>query len=98
MIVEFHDQPGQMRHADFQEWRQRNPGGWFLKFKNKATARLHASECDHSGSTDWTPEEYGKSLTASRKVCAEDQVELLAWAERAGLAIVRCQHCVDRIE
>src|ERR1700674_3869678 len=94
MLTEFQDDDSRVVHREFQSWRRRHPGGFFLTFGSKQKARLHATLCSHSGDVHWTVEETGQSLTTDRKVCAENQEVLLAWSARLGVQVVRCADCL----
>lgn len=94
MTVEFHDQQGRIFHQEFQKWRRLHPRGYFLTFSAKQRAQLHTTLCWHSGTSDWTYEDFGASLTTKRKICADSYDDLLAWATREGVAVSRCAHCL----
>lgn len=94
MTVEFHDQQGRIFHQEFQKWRRLHPHGYFLTFSAKQRAQLHTTLCWHSGTSDWTYEDFGASLTTKRKICADSYDDLLAWATREGVAVSRCAHCL----
>ena len=95
-LVQFEDglQAG-TQHAQFQEWRQKHPEGFFLNRKTSANALLHTSLCDHPGNTEWGAE-IRQSLTAKQKICAETVRELEEWAKGNGVAVEECRDCAPR--
>lgn len=104
MIFDFHDKKGKILHDEFKVWRTAHFfDGFFLAFKDKRHASLHSSECrDRSaGDMNWdgffdASTEPQSSLTKKRKVCSNDQVELLSWADMEGIAVTPCVHCLDQ--
>ena len=94
MTIEFQDGAGRIAHPEFQDWRRLHPRGFFLTFSSKQRARLHAALCPHCGNVDWSYEDVGQSLTNKRKVCAESEGELLAWAERQTVEVSTCSDCL----
>ena len=104
MIVEFHDKNGQERHDEFREWRLVNfEDGFFLAFKDKHHASLHASHCRgrSGGGANWDgffgkPIEPPPSLTKKRKACSTDQGELLLWAGLNGVEVIWCAECLGQ--
>lgn len=103
MIKEFQDRDGFNHHDAFQLWRRQNPSGYFLTFKTKMKANLHGSNCDHSGTPDFTMAERKKeglvgSLTRHKKVCSETEKELLEWSLLNEVQAAVCYHCNSRIE
>jgi hypothetical protein len=94
VLTEFEDTENRVVHAKFQAWRRNHPDAFFLTFGSKQRSRLHAASCPHSGDGHWTVEETGHSLTTHRKVCADTQEVLLAWAARLGVEVVRCADCL----
>ena len=97
MLIEFHDGEKRAVHAKFQAWRRNYPDGFFLTFGSKRRARLHTTQCLHSGDMHWTAKQFGQSLTTERKMCAETQERLLRWAVRAEVQVARCADCLRRM-
>lgn len=104
MIVEFHDKKSQVLNDEFIEWRHSHfEDGFFLAFKDNHHASLHSSNCRHKSGGDiyWDGlfgkgTEYPSSLTKKRKVCSTNQGELLSLADREGVAVTTCAHCLNQ--
>lgn len=97
-VISFLDGSGVTHHHEFQAWRQAHPQGCFLNFSTRAKARLHVSDCHHSGDTTWTPDDFQKSLTRSRKLCAQDAQTLLRWATAENVIVVSCDCSRDLVD
>lgn len=101
MISEFADNLHADAHDLFQEWRLKNPEGFFIKQKGKRSYLLHHVGCAHIGNPFWGREDTiqsrgrSQSLTSSRKICSSDTNELLAWLSEGNFAHEICHHCVD---
>lgn len=78
-------------HADFQQWRQDHPDGFFLNCKPGRWI-LHRVDCKHPGSPDWPGDDSG-TLTRTRKVCSTQPFELPIWAIKNGKTIHACKDC-----
>src|SRR5262249_14871190 len=92
-VTEFHDGGGGPFHDAFPTWRREHPHGSFLRFDSRTKARLHATTCVHSGDTEWTTDDFEKSLTKGRKVCGADAEVLRSWAGANAVELMRCAHC-----
>lgn len=100
MITEFSDTLQANAHPLFQDWRFKNPEGFFITPKKKNSYLLHHVGCHHIGSPFWdgTVEESrgGQySLTSSKKTCSTDPNELLKWLADRKLSYTTCNHCID---
>ncbi len=91
----FEDRDGISQHDEFQAWRDANPDGMFLNFVTQLSTNLHGAQCGHLGSTDWMADSDGtNSLTRKRKVCADSEDKLFAWAKASRVSVEPCKHCM----
>jgi hypothetical protein len=94
VILKFKDDVQKNMHNEFQEWRSKNPNGYFLTEKTKTKANLHGSCCHHLGDTKWELEsDIDKSLTKSIKVCGSLD-DLKNWANKNEIIVKICKDCL----
>lgn len=93
MISIFHDSAKRNAHQQFQQWRSKNPQGFFINRKTERRGLVHKTDCAHPGSSEWTQEEVGASLTEKMKVCSRSVENLLLWAQKNNLSVTSCKHC-----
>jgi 5-methylcytosine-specific restriction endonuclease McrA len=95
MLQEFQDISGQSFHDAFQAWRAANPNGTLLNLDTQTKAKLHGSQCQHFGSTNWSaePDTGPYSLTRKRKVLGAGAGSLADWARNNGVEVRLCVHC-----
>lgn len=114
MIIEFHDGSGRSDHDAFVEWRtlhccdedgENEREGYFLTIQKINQAELHTWDCRQSsaGGLNWdgffgSQPTLPPSLTKVRKICADDQAELLAWCLSHGIEVVPCKHCMNQLQ
>ncbi len=82
-------------HEILQDWRNQNLQGYLINFKSYNNAVLHKTICKHLGDTTWEAEKNNwGSMGNTDKVCSNNKIDLLGWAEknlRANLKI--CGSC-----
>jgi hypothetical protein len=91
MIKDFHDKKGFDEHERFQQWRRKNPSGFFINIKSPNNLMIHSVPCSHSGNTEWEAGEWG-TLTKNRKICSTSAEELQIWATEHNLK--KCRDCM----
>ncbi len=95
-VEAFHDAGDVSDHEAFQAWRISHPDGFYLNLETRNKAKLHGCNCWHAGSANLSAAELGGSLTLKKKVCSENPVTLLSWANDYHVSVTGCAHCIDR--
>jgi hypothetical protein len=90
MISIFYDYFSENAHKEFQQWRDKNPRGFFLNVKSKSYGMIHQSTCTHPGGTD----NDDVSLTKRMKVGADTQMELKEYGKHYDMVIDPCSDCI----
>jgi hypothetical protein len=94
---EFWDTPNRRMHDAFNQWRKSHPTGCYLTFGS--SLNLHAVSCHHVGGVLWdgrtkrVRKEVVHSVTRNRKVCADDEMELILWAQQNEMDPKPCRTC-----
>jgi hypothetical protein len=88
----FHGGPGSAAERGFAQWRSDHPDGFYVNCRSAGNMMLHRQSCS---SLDF---DEPVCLTATKKVCTPDRMELEAWAARHGTRPLRfCKRCSPRM-
>ena len=93
MISEFSDALQKNAHSLFQNWRLKNPKGFFLTSKSRTSYFLHHVGCNHIGDPFWSDKSI--SLTSKLKICSLSSKELLTWLNKREFSNKICKDCID---
>lgn len=100
MITEFSDEMQHDAFKQFQEWRIKNPDGFFVTPKKKGYYNFHHVGCHHVGSPFWDggvgeSGDTQHSTTSRKKICSTIPSELLKWLSDRDYSFAICKHCIN---